>query len=536
MMKQKSHSTLKVFLLFVFTLIILVIVFTTACKEPANKPACQNPEMLTIKYDVSDENIANPERGFAMQFDPPWPDTITWEFCEQDDEDYTWTAWNDPITPELLFPYKEKKWTMINARYHLAEFRHSRISDVWIARFQEDLNVVREQGMKLILRFAYNYPMGGPDAPIDQVLLHIDQLEPILKDNIDVIAYFELGFIGPWGEGHTSSYGLQDTKKGYNRINEKTIRIIERFFYAIPEYRMIAIRYPEYKFQYFNGLQEDPLLENAPIEPLTEETAFDGSIRSRLGVHDDCLVCGEWNSGTFWNPRNNAEEVMEFLTGENKWVIQGGEPGGEIDGSDIDKDGDGFTRGEYAQCDRVLSFFKKMHWSTCNGGWGAKSYDQWESEGCFEEIQNKLGYRLRLVEARLPKMLNNQEDFKAEITLTNDGWAAPYNPRIVELILRNSDTREIGMKIVLCGGEYDPLEDRDNDPRFWQPEKEIKLSISKRIPEELAPGEYDVILNLPDPLLYERAEYKIRLANKNTWEAETGYNIIKRRVKISQMN
>ncbi len=494
--------------------------------------ACQDTGKVIISYEPTDENIANPERGFAMQFDPPWPDTVTWEFCEQDDEDYTWTAWNDPITPELLQPYKEKKWTMINARYHLAEFRHSRISDAWMERFQSDLNVVREQGMKLILRFAYNYPMGGPDAPVDQVLLHIDQLEPVLNDNIDVIAYFELGFIGPWGEGHTSSYELQDTKRGYNRINEKTIRIIQHFFEAIPKTRMIAIRYPDYKFQYFSGLQEDRILENAPIEPLTAETAFDGSIRSRMGIHDDCLVCGEWNAGTFWNPRENAEEVLEFLNAENKWVVQGGEPGGEINSSDTDLDGDGYTSGEYAQCERVLYFFEKMRWSTCNGGWGSRSYDQWKKEGCYDEIQNKLGYRLRLVEAMFPRRIKKGEYFNATLILANDGWAASYNPRIVELLLRNTETGDIGGKFVVCNGDYTPPEISINDPRFWHPENEIRLDISEWIPNETPAGEYEVILNMPDPMLYDRPEYKIRLANKDLWEAETGYNILNHTVSI----
>ena len=48
------------------------------------------------------------------------------------------------------------------------------------------------------------------------------------------------------------------------------------------------------------------------------------------------------------------------------------------------------------------------------------------------------------------------------------------------------------------------------------------------LPKNLTAGDYNVYLNLPDPYksLSTRPEYSIRLANKEVWEPQTGYNKI----------
>ncbi len=75
------------------------------------------------------------------------------------------------------------------------------------------MDLLRDNGFKIILRFAYtfNEPEPHNDAPLEIVLSHIDQLTPILQRNADVIALMEAGFIGRWGEWHNSSNGLANT-------------------------------------------------------------------------------------------------------------------------------------------------------------------------------------------------------------------------------------------------------------------------------------------------------------------------------------
>ena len=48
-------------------------------------------------------------------------------------------------------------------------------------------------------------------------------------------------------------------------------------------------------------------------------------------------------------------------------------------------------------------------------------------------------------------------------------------------------------------------------------------------------GEYDIYLNLPDPMetLSDNPDYSIQLANEVVWEAETGYNSLLMRINVT---
>lgn len=276
----------------------------------------------TVTYEESFENIANPERGLPTRIDPPWPDLdwyqaeygqlpppevtqacfgsegappgnrslcweeVPWEFCETDEADYRYTAWTDALDQAELKQQRAQGATLVMVRYHLADFRRRNLSSAFLKRLARDFNTARQAGVKVVPRFAYNYPKGGPDTSVDWVLTHLDQLKPVFQEHYDVIAFADLELIGCWGEGHTTANELMDASQGYRRLNSATIAILEKFFEVLPKERMVAVRYPEYKFQYFNGLQQDPIQENKPIAPITPKNAYDGSIRSRWGQHE----------------------------------------------------------------------------------------------------------------------------------------------------------------------------------------------------------------------------------------------------------
>ena len=59
---------------------------------------------------------------------------------------------------------------------------------------------MREAGVMCVFRFAYTSLETEPDAPLSIIQTHIDQLKPYLAKNADVIAVWQAGFIGSWGE------------------------------------------------------------------------------------------------------------------------------------------------------------------------------------------------------------------------------------------------------------------------------------------------------------------------------------------------
>jgi hypothetical protein len=473
----------------------------------------------TIVYENDPSNFPNPERGYAYVNDPPWAPEIKWSFCGC--ENYDWDELTEALNPGVLTNWRDQGWSLVFVRYHLSAFRSTSLPQAFLDHLQTDFNTVRAAGFKLVPRFTYNWPMGGPDATLERVLSHIEQIKPLLTDNVDVIAYMDLGFIGCWGENHTSCNGLVD---GSNP-NENSYAILESLLAALPAERMVAVRYPKWKFRYFGNAND------APIEPLTESEAYSGSMKARWAHHDDCPVCGEWNCGTWQTQRQDASEMMDFLSLDNRYLLQSGEPGDPETGVcnlSGDADGDGWGTDQHADCDRVLWQFEKARWSAISGFYGEnpnnRAYQIWKEQGCYETIGKRLGYRFRLVSAEFPEPGTAQSSLQMSFTIANDGWASPYNPRVLEIILHNTENGNVFPVVIKEGsGRADEL---THDPRFWHPGEETVVQIDVSLPAGIPSGEYEVLLNLPDPhpSLNDRPEYSIRLANQGVWEEETGYN------------
>jgi Domain of unknown function (DUF4832)/Domain of unknown function (DUF4874) len=486
-------------------------IIMVACGQSEEVVDLEPTAAHTITYTPSTENFPNPERGFVFQNDVAWPEPAPWDFCGTGNNfsAYTYTAWNTPIDLDFLQDQRKLGRSVMMSRYHLADFRDRDLTPEYLAFLQQDFDTVREAGFKLVVRFAYNYPKGGPDAPLNIILRHLDQLKPVLQKNNDVIAYMEAGFVGCWGEWHNSSNGhsypndnLDDPKT--SRITDAGRQIVDKLLEVLPKERMVALRFPTHKFSYFGNA------DITPITPLTAGTAFKGTNRSRVGHQDDCFVCNETHGGSYWNPRGDFTEAPNFLKQETQYVVQEGETG---DPETAD--------GPLSSCAAVSTLFREQHWSIVglfNVGSPTSAIDRWQRDGCWGEFNLKLGYRFRLTQATLPTTAQPGTAQTFSLTMVNDGYARPYNPRLVEIVLRaKHDTHDTHLSVT-------PSE----DVRLWLPSpgKEETLSFSITLPSTLATGTYDVFLNLPDPepLLYNRADYSIRLANTNMWESTTGYN------------
>ena len=66
------------------------------------------------------------------------------------------------------------------------------------------------------------------------------------------------------------------------------------------------------------------------------------------------------------------------------------------------------------------------------------------SEGCYDEVVQKLGYRLVLVSSQVPDMVARNSEMNIQTTVRNDGIAAPMSTAPVELVLQQgSITRNL---------------------------------------------------------------------------------------------
>jgi len=133
----------------------------------------------------------------------------------------------------------------------------------------------------------------------------------------------------------------------------------------------------------------------------------------------------------------------------------------------------------------------------------------------METIRRNLGYRLVLKEASLPLTIRPGGTLSLNIRLSNDGFAAMYNPRPLYVVL-------------LGGGKRFEAPVTNIDPRRWVPGQEQTINVSLALPATIPAGTYQVGLWLPDASssLRNSPAYAVRFANTDIWDAATGINIL----------
>ena len=102
------------------------------------------------------------------------------------------------------------------------------------------------------------------------------------------------------------------------------------------------------------------------------------------------------------------------------------------------------------------------------------------TDKCIDEIKRNLGYRFVITRGVYPKSLNKNEKINIKIDIENQGYASPYNARLVELILQNTSTQK-AHKLRL-----------EEDPRFWFTDEKQTLNIELNETENIPSGEYEL--------------------------------------------
>lgn len=370
---------------------------------------------------------------------------------------------------------------LIYARLDLAEFINAPISQQRLELLREKLDLARSGGVKLILRAAYNYPQSeteyrnAQDASLARVLEHISQLEPVLRENADVIASVQAGFIGAWGEWHTSSNGLTSTE------NREQIR--DALLAAVPSNRYVQFRYPP------------DLINWTPNLP-DLSTALNGSFR--IGFHNDCFLASETDVGTYSS--NSSERANQRLYTQQLGALGpfGGETCNPLDESgaiartsclDILREG----------ADYKLTYLNSLYYRD-------EFHDNWVASGCMQDVQRSMGYRFVLESVSHSSELSKDEAMRFSMTIRNDGWARLYNPRQVQVIFReptSQDTFHVGLDSI--------------DPRAWTPGARAQQSAEFDLPDGIAPGEWDILIAMPDlsGSIAGDPRFSVRFANQD---------------------
>lgn len=444
----------------IFGLFIMCVLLggSLSCKNKQN----ETNDLTELTYEQSNEIFPNPERGFMHL--------------------YSVASEGPGLNLVQLKALRAQNVTLIQRMYYFEKFKDQPLSDTELSLIRTDMLKVRDSGIKCILCFAYTgldyvyNTKNGEDAPYTTIELHLNQLKSIFEENEDVIAFVQAGFIGPWGEWHSSTNGLETT---YYKT-----KVLEKMLSVIPIGIMVQVRTPKYKQEIFGTTL-----------PLGKEIAYSDDYRARVGHYNDCFMASADDYGTY----SNIEADKDFISKEALFVPTGGETCPPVPAD--------YPTG----CSVAKSTMRLLRWTYLNLDWYKPTLDAWRSSGCFDEFQRDLGYRLALVSASFPRIVGKDQEFRLNVRITNKGYAPLYNYKNTSLVIKNKASGEFHeFKLQADVRECKPLGSFNID-------ESVKLT---GVPQ----GSYSMYLKISDRSenLKTRSEYSVRLANANSWSEENG--------------
>ncbi len=442
---------------------------------PVEMTKASEPPLQTITFQPSTADFLNPERGF-FQF-------------------------TDLTNPWSYGSIRSQGQTLVYGRILADNFRTGPFSQSFLNQIQSGFDAARIHGIKVKPRVAYNDD-GGADAPKSVILNHIQQLKPLWEANKDVIYHMDAGFIGGWGEWHSSSNGLDN--------NADRTEILNAILDALPSDRMVGIRTPHFKREIFNGAPGDDSLK------ITSANAFDESNLTRVGHLNDCFLASSSDFGTYVTPGWSRQDEINYIGGESEFSPHGGET---------------CSPSAFSTGTNAIAEMTQLHTDYLNINYHPTVIQSWENDGntsggfddSFEEISRRLGYRYELQTAGLPDAVKPSGLLEIEFTIDNVGFGELFNPRSIEITLENNSTGELFSATLQA------------DPRFWSGGSSNQVGAFLSVPKDMEEGTYTVGIRMADneSSIEGDVRYSIRFANDGVWDSSEGINVLKTDLQIS---
>lgn len=450
-----------------FTTLSMIISACGIDKPDVNSDEYKYKDLNHIAYAEMEKAFPNPERGYYFV-------------------DSFHSAGDSPTSMNALTSNRKLNRTIVYHGYYLTDYMESDIAPEYLDLVRKNMQVLREGGAKCIVRFAYKDNEAETNKPWDAspewVARHIEQVKPILQEYGDVILCYQAGYVGVWGEWYYTDHFVSGPQTPEEHALRK--QVADAMLDALPSDRQVALRTPMFARMMYAKDYTDTL---------TLATAHSGSPLSRIAAFNDCFGASANDQGTF-----AGSESREFWKKNTRYVLMGGET---------------CAISNFCTCEASLKDMEDYHWTYLNSEYNTKVISRWRKNGCYNEIERRLGYRLALSDVYHTPAAVAGEAFRIVLKIDNTGFSAPINPRAAEFVLVDGK----GRKTV--------FEMKDVDPRYWFAGETVTLDRTVNIPSE-ASGECTLYLNLPDPepTLHDNPLFSIRLANEDIWDEASGYN------------
>jgi hypothetical protein len=448
----------------------------TPTNTPTNTPTqTPTPTMSsqTITYSASTSIIANPERGLQL-YSKNVSSNGSYDFVNQQSliDDRTGS---DKVT--VLYRY------IILSGYNNTDI----IDSTYLGNLQTDFNRIRNAGIKVILRIAYNIVTLVNTQPLkSRIIAHIEALASTINANKDVIFSIQAGSIGLYGEWFytdgSSEFGDESVISPSQWLNRKdVVDSMLANFEDVP----IQLRTAKAKQELYGSTL------------ISGSTAYQNTPLARVGFYNDALFNDYGDEGTYdisgqcTNPVGSFD--YNFITNAGNYLPNTGESNG-INSCD---------NGIRVSGANATYEFNLLNFSVVNRDYYLPIWDNWISTGYYDEILKNMGYRLVLTSSTL-------NGSNLTLNINNVGYAKILFEKKVYIVLRNS--LNVEFKRLL------PLDIRTLNKGL--------NTVNITVPNDVPSNSYLLLLQISDKNvgLENIPEYCIQFANTGLWESTTGYN------------
>jgi hypothetical protein len=370
-------------------------------------------------------------------------------------------------------------YRLVVAKINLASYRTSDLPATWLADLSKNFAAVRKEGIKVTLLFGYDFSAAGNDATAAQIKRHLEQLQPVLQEHADIIPYMRAGFIGAWGEWHSSKAGnsciFNSGTTSCTTADANRLIVRDALLANVPATTQIGFRSPKDLQAWYPS----------PTQ------------QSRAGLHNDAFLSNDTDSGTYLAPADRP-----YIQALSAHTALGGET----------LQGDSTARNT---CADIQAEGLQYHLAWLNADYDPLILNAWKAGGCYSQVSRSLGYRLQLDSVTHPQTAARGSSTAVQLGLRNIGWARLFSARPLVVTLVHSTS---GASITASGGNLQTLP--------AQASSTTPITVSVAIPAAAQPGDYDLVVSAPD--IYTTtatdARFSVRFANADNSAQQQVWN------------
>ncbi len=411
-------------------------------------------KLVNLNYNETTDFVLNPGRGFYYDMHTNVPKTggkalFNTDWVDGEEIDHfgnplaTWDGgWKDEVQ------------SYVHICFDLPEFSAKMggqdilLTDDALKSINLTLDNLRASKMSATVRFSYD-PDGigykqkkDVEPPLEMVLKHVEQVAKIVSQYQDCIYSIDTGFLGPWGEQHTTSLGIDTNVNAYYQLLETWLKNTNSDMNLMVRKPLLFLNW--YNMKYGTNYTTS----NIDTVKETEDSM-------RISCYNDGYLASASDYGTF----TNREKEIKWLS------TRKGMYGGEVEVENVSNlyaTGARMVTESFITHTTHLNYFYNQEVIKSNSkgtAWKQQKYGVgldnalidplYKDLTYYKYIENHLGYRLVLRKSEINENAKAGEKLYLKGDIENVGFAPITTNKNVYVVLVCGD------KIVYSKVDFD---------------------------------------------------------------------------------